>query len=310
MKKLVITHKVDIDGHGGAILANIAFGIKNVEYILAMPSNIDEIVLKIIEEKKYLDYDKIYVTDICPTDSVLQKIDNDKKIKNKFLIFDHHEGKLQSLTKDYSFLIEKIRDEKGFTCGTSLFYEYLISNNLICKKESIEKLVELTRRYDTWEWKDIYNDEEANMLTILMEALGYDLYISCMTKKLLEEDKFFFTDFEKQLIVNKKREIQNYVEEAVENIYVIKIDGYKAAICYAEKYRNDIKDYIIENKIFDVDILIIIKLKEKSISYRSIKENVDVNKFAKKYGGGGHFSAAGSQIEDFLIKRITRVIFN
>ena len=309
MKKLIITHKVDIDGLGGAVLANIAYGKENVDYMLAMPSDIDSITESVINTNKHLEYDKIYITDICPTDRVLQMIDDNKDIKSKLLIFDHHEGRIADLTRNYTFLTEKFDNEKGKTCGTSLFYDYLISNNLICKKESIEKLVELTRRYDTWEWKDIYNDLEADRLTTLMEALGYDLYITHITEKLLENDVFVFNDLENSLIDNKKAEIENYIKEALNTMYVTKMDGKDVAIIYAEKYRNDIKDYISENKIVDVDLLIIIKLKEQSISYRSMKENVDVNAFARKYAGGGHFEASGSHISSEKLKEITNIIF-
>ncbi len=39
-------------------------------------------------------------------------------------------------------------------CGTSLFYEYLVSNNLIdVNNKAIQDFSQLTRKYDTWEWK-------------------------------------------------------------------------------------------------------------------------------------------------------------
>ena len=40
-------------------------------------------------------------------------------------------------------------------CGTSLFYKYLITNNYLKRIITLDKMVELTRKYDTWEWKKI-----------------------------------------------------------------------------------------------------------------------------------------------------------
>ncbi len=306
MKKiLVITHKVDIDGHGGVILANLAFKKENVDYILAMPVNIDEIVESVDTEK----YSKIYITDICPSDKVLSKIDEDKKLKAKIKIFDHHLPKQSTFKKDYDFVTMLFKKEDRKVCGTSLFYEYLLSNNLLKEKESITNLVELTRRYDTWEWKEKYNDVNPNKLTIFMEILGYDLYISYMTDKLLQNEKFNFTAFENNLIASKEKEIERYVKEATNNLFVISIDEYKVAVCFAENFRNDIKEYVKKNNLVDADLLAIIKVKDKNISYRSLKENVDVNKFAQKYGGGGIFAAAGSQFKIDELKKMANILF-
>ena len=74
-------------------------------------------------------------------------------------------------------------------------------------------------------------------------------------------------------------------------------------------FRNDIKEYVNKNNLVDADLLAIIKVKDKNVSYRSLKENVDVNKFAQKYGGGGIFKAAGSQFNIDALKKMAKIIF-
>ena len=56
----------------------------------------------------------------------------------------------------------------------------------------MDEFVELTRQHDTWEWRNIYNNEKSRELSILFDALGYDGYISLMTEKLRTEKIFDF----------------------------------------------------------------------------------------------------------------------
>ena len=46
-----------------------------------------------------------------------------------------------------------------------------------------------------------------------------------------------------------------------------------------------------------------------SISYRTIKENIDVGQVAKRYGGGGHQKAAGLKVKPHLVTQFINNIF-
>ena len=99
--------------------------------------------------------------------------------------------------KNYPFVTLKISDDKGLCSGTSLFYDYLIENDLIPEtSNSIASFTELTRRYDTWEWKTKYNDETAHKLSILFDAVGCNGYIELMYQKLMDDtlSNFSFTN--------------------------------------------------------------------------------------------------------------------
>ena len=310
MKIAVITHKVDIDGHGGAILTSLAFGKENVDYFLAMPIDINKKLESVICMDKEKNYDLILVTDICPKEPLLSKIDQDLYLKKKIIVLDHHIGVRKSFKKEYDFVTLKWEENGVKVCGTSMLYEYLVKNNYLEASKKLYEFVELTRRYDTWQWKESKDDLQPFYLTTLMEKLGYDLYIEYMIEKLSkEDDEFVFTDFENKLVTFQIKDVEKYVKEALETFNVIKVQEYMVGVCFAENYRNEIKEYILENLDVDIDILAIVKLKDKNISYRSMKDNVDVNEFAKRYGGGGIPKAAGSQFTNEDLIEISKKIF-
>lgn len=41
----------------------------------------------------------------------------------------------------------------------------------------------------------------------------------------------------------------------------------------------------------------------RSVSYRTIKDDVDMGMIAKKYGGGGHAKAAGSKFDVYKLAK-------
>ena len=205
MKILVFTHKSDIDGMGGAVLSKLAF--ENVDYILCETFILQEEIEKYFNNGQIYDYDMIFVTDLWLEEPTLTKVAQDEKLKSKFFVFDHHKSALEENFNKYDFTTIKISGENGRCSGTSLFYEYLISNNYLKNIKAIEDFVELTRRYDTWEWKNIYNDEKAHELTLLFDILGCNGYITTIFDKLKNIDQdanFEFNNMEKMLINNKK----------------------------------------------------------------------------------------------------------
>jgi oligoribonuclease NrnB/cAMP/cGMP phosphodiesterase (DHH superfamily) len=299
MKILLFTHISDVDGLNNVVLSKQAF--KKVEYVLCEASDVDN---KIREKIIDFDlYDYIYVTDLCPTDNMLLFIDA-SRYKNKFKVFDHHKGALEQLSRNYDFVTLKIEDDKGLCCGTSLFYEYLVSNNLIKSTDNLNKLVELTRKYDTWEWKKD-NNIDARNLTWLFNACGIDEYLKILEKRVMKND-FSLEESDYEKIEKWKNDFDLQISTIVKRMKFMSINGYKAGIVSsAYEYRNDIADYIRDRK-YDIDFLAIVFTDKSSVSYRSIKEDVDVNEIAKLYGGKGHVNASSSPITEKEKKDINK----
>ena len=294
MKILLFTHKNDIDGMGNVILSKLAFN--NVDYILCETFDLNHKVNEFIITKKIYEYDKIFITDLCLSEELLSLINKDEILKNKVQIIDHHKTYDNETYTRYSFVKVKIKNDKGLCCGTSLFYEYLNDNNYLTKNNIINEFVELTRLHDTWEWKNIYNNEKARDLAILFDSLGTEGYINFIYEKLNTEKEFSFNNIETILINNKKLVINDTIEGYLKNIYYREILGMKAGIIFINyEFRNEIAEYLRENK-YDIDFVMMISIDRGVISYRSINKNVSVRKVAEFYNGKGHDVAATNPI--------------
>lgn len=307
MKVLLFTHKNDIDGMGNAILAQLAFS--EVDYELCGTFDLTSSVESYFEKDKIYHYDRIYVTDLCLEDPILSKVAMDSKLEGKVLVFDHHKTFTDPKYTSHKFVTVKIEDEKGLCCGTSLFYKHLVSEGLIDKdNKCISEFVELTRQHDTWEWRNIYNNEKSRELSILFDALGYDGYISLMTEKLRKEDIFEFDSMERILIDNRKKQIALKCEYYKDKIIYREILGMKAGIVFITyEYRNELAEYFRENK-FDMDFTMMIALDPGVVAYRSVREGKAVRPVAELSGGKGHDKAATNPITDEMVSKILEVL--
>ena len=294
MKILLFTHKNDIDGMGNVILSKLAFN--NVDYILCGTFNLQQKVNEFITTKRIYEYENIFITDLCLNEELLSLINKDEKLEGKIQIIDHHKTYDNEKYTRYPFVKVKIKNDKGLCCGTSLFYEYLIENNFLTENNIINEFVELTRLHDTWEWKNIYNNEKARDLAILFDSLGHEGYINFIYEKLNTEKEFNFNNIETILINNKKLVINDAIEGYLKNIYYREILGMKAGIIFINyEFRNEIAEYLRENK-YDIDFVMMISLDRGVVSYRSTKENVSVRKVAEYFNGKGHDAAATNPI--------------
>ena len=307
MKVLLFTHKNDIDGMGNAILAQLAFS--EVDYELCGTFDLTSSVESYFEGDKIYQYDRIYVTDLCLEDPVLSKVAMDSKLEGKVLVFDHHKTFTDPKYTSHKFVTVKIEDEYGLCCGTSLFYKHLVSEGLVDKdNKCISEFVELTRQHDTWEWRNIYNNEKSRELSILFDALGYDGYISLMTEKLRKEDIFEFNSMERVLIDNRKKQIALKCEYYKDKIIYKEILGMKAGIVFITyEYRNELAEYFRENK-FDMDFTMMIALDPGVVAYRSVRDGKAVRPVAELFGGKGHDKAATNPITDEMISKILEVL--
>lgn len=310
MKILLFTHKSDIDGMGSAVLAKLAFD--EVDYVLCEAFNLQDEVAKSYDNGDIYNYDKIFVTDLWLEEPMLSRVATDEQLKGKFFVFDHHKSALKEDFDKYPFTTIKISNQQGLCSGTSLFYEYLVNSGFINRSiRRIKDFSELTRKYDTWEWKTKYNDEMPHELTLLFNCVGCDCYIELMFEKLSNplDGNFQFSELEKMLITNKVNQVQKKVSNYAKEVHYLKLLGLKAGIVFIDyEYRNDLVEYFRQHN-FDIDFVMLIALDHGTISYRSVKPNVSVRLIAEAMGGKGHDEAAGSPIsiqqKNELIKILT-----
>ena len=294
MKTLIFTHKNDIDGMGNAILAKLAF--EETKYVLCGTFDLIKNVNDYIDSKEIYNYDKIFITDLCLDLKTLNKIEKDKILKSKIQLIDHHKTYDTDDYKKFPFVKICLETNKGLSCATSLFYEYLLENNYLKENKIINEFVELTRQHDTWEWKNIYNNEKSRELAILFDCLGTNGYINYMYNKLTTKKDFEFDSVEKMLIENKKEEIKEALNEYEKHIFNKEILGYKTSIIFINyEHRNEIADYLKE-KGYDTEVIMMISLDRGVVSYRRTNKNVIVREVAEYFGGKGHDAAATNPI--------------
>lgn len=309
MKVLLFTHKNDIDGMGNAILAQLAFD--EVNYVLCGTFDLTDSVEKYYKDGSIYDYDRVYVTDLCLQDPILSKIVQDEKISKKIQVFDHHKTFAEPKYTDHPFITVQLENEKGLCCGTSIFYNHLLQEGLLASdNQAIAEFVELTRQHDTWEWRNIYNNEKSRELSILFDALGCDGYISLMTKKLRNKKTkvFDYDSMERTLIDNRKQQIAEKCKFYADRIHYREILGMKAGIVFITyEYRNELAEYFRENN-FDMDFTMMIAFDPGVVAYRSVKEGVHVRPVAELFGGKGHEKAATNPITDEMLTEILKIL--
>lgn len=309
MKVLLFTHKSDIDGMGNVVLAKLAF--LEVDYVLCENFDLQNEVNKYFFDNSIYKYDFIFITDLWLEEPALTKVAKDEKLKNKVWTFDHHKSALEDNCNKYDFITIKVSNSKGLCSGTSLFYEWLVENKYLnSDNRKIADFVELTRRYDTWEWKTKYNDEEAHELTLLFDCVGRQGYISLMVDKLKFDDgkNFTFNKLENMLITNKKQQVIEKLNNYAKDVYYKEILGLKAGIVFIDyEYRNDLTEFFRQNN-YEMDFVMLIALDYGTISYRNIKEGVNVRLIAEAMGGKGHDYAAASPISEEKKKELIELL--
>ena len=300
MKVLIFSHGSDVDGMGSVVLSKLAFD--KVDYVLSPGfGELEPVFRSYIESGKLYEYDMVYITDLPLFQPSLDMVANDSKLKDRVLIFDHHNGSLAEGCGIYDFEnINEIGDDGKKTCGTELFYRYLCNKGYLKRNEILDEFVELTRLEDSWDWKeDTRYGIKAHELAILFNSFDdTGVYIDSMASKLSLCEVFNYTDTEKNLIQLKKDEydqiIKSYMDEAE---YFIDEDGNKFCAVFAKyEYRNEITEYIERTgNPNDVEYAIIVALDRGANgkkSYRSVMNRVDLNLIAVRHGGGGHPDAA------------------
>lgn len=282
MKVLLLTHSQDIDGIGCAILASKSF--KDCKIEPTKTFDITNNVGKYIDSKEIYKYDKIYVTDLCIKEPLLKFIDNDKELKDKLLVLDHHKTEIEEGNNKYDFINIIIENDMGVKeSGTSLFYKYLLDNNYLEESKILNEIVEWTRQYDVWDWQK-ENNYNAKKLHILL-------------------------DFETSIINKFEKNVLKEISEIVEKIKVItlNINDFDYRIGYVKspyKYRNDINEFIIkEGNKQNIDIIGMIMTDIDTVSYRQVK-NYDVSIIAKHFGGKGHVGASSNSQDNKLFKKM------
>lgn len=304
MKTLILTHKADIDGLSPIIFLKILR--KDIDYILLNANEINQKINEIISTKLYTKYDEIFVTDLT-LDKQSCELIMKTGCQDKFHTFDHHISNL--ISNNYSFGTAISVNENGIKeCATSLFFKYLKGiYPEVFDKEIFETYTELVRLNDTWDWA-IDNNIFAKKLNDLHAILGRDKYIENYVEFLKNNDKFYYTEKQEFLLEVENERIQRYLEESEKTMFHATLCSKRCGIVFAEQNRSLLGNYLADKYSYMLDFIIIINM-QQGVSYRCVKDDIDVSEIASVYGGGGHIKASGSPMDNNLKKEVIKLIF-
>lgn len=297
----LFTH-TDLDGVGCAILAKLAFGTEvDIEYC-----NYDDIDLKVEE---YFDNGSEYechITDIRINKELAHKINDSGK---KYQLLDHHPTALE--LNEYEWCKVQIENEDTHiqTSGTELYYKWLVENNYLEDIGVLNRFVELITNYDTWRWSTLGEDGLiCKQVNTLLYLYGRDKFIDwCIS----EINSLFFprlSDSDKLILEIEQKTIDDYIEAKDKQLFIGDLCGRTCGFVFAEKYVGELGNRLCKMHP-EFDFVAMINM-DGTISYRAVKDDIDLGKdVAKVFGGGGHPKAAGSQISKEMQMEIIKKIF-
>lgn len=318
MKVKLFTH-TDLDGVGCAIVGRTAF--KDIEVTHCDYNNVNEKIKDFLENAKVTDYDRIFITDISVNEETAENLD---------LIFrggvsgvqlvDHHKTALWLAEKYPEWAHVRVEETNLYNAiesrnkvpssGTTLFYKFLRDKHLpnVEFNQNLKSFSEVVRRYDTWEWHNVYNDDHPKKLNDLLYLIGREKFIKRFTSNPLP----LFTSDELLLLEVEAHKINKYIFKKEFELKTISkvIDeiGYDIGIVFAEQYVSELGNELAE-RAPSLDFIAIIDMANNKVSLRGIHDYVDLSAIAKSFGGGGHPKASGFQFSEELKSNLIENIF-
>lgn len=304
----LFTH-TDLDGVGCAILAKLFFAdepcITYCDY-----GDIDYKVKTLLDNAEILQPgDKIFITDISISKELAKKIEA-SPLKCEIKMFDHH-ATAEPLNK---FLWCKVRttdeEDNDLTCGTKMFYDHLVHQYGDLYKDSLCDFVDFVRQWDTWEWKNTGDQGRiAKYLNDLLDIRGRYDFINHFVYQFQTEGYCYLDDTDKMLLEIRQREIKEYIQKKSRQMLNPHIAAYSVGIVFADRFISELGNQLCELHP-EIDFVAIIDIANQTVSYRTIRDDINLGVFAQHYGGGGHPKAAGSQFTEDVLRNTVGKIFN
>lgn len=306
----LFTH-TDLDGIGCAILARLAFA-DDVDITYCGYEDINDEIYRHIQSDKILKYDMVFITDISVEEENAVILDGMEYVKIKLL--DHHPT-AQHLNK-YDWCTIKIENEETHikTSGTELYYNWLINHGCLNKDGNLDRFVEIVRDYDTWRWSQLGEKGIiCKQINYLLYLYGRERFVNwCIGKIKFDSFSKFpnLSDTEKLVLEIKQREIDKYIEEKNKQIIFLELCGKQCGFVFAENYFSELGNKLCKMNP-NIDLIAMIDVASKVVSYRTIKDDIDLGKdIAQLFGGGGHPKSAGLKFSDDVQFKVIEKIFN
>lgn len=304
MKIKLFTH-TDLDGVGCAVLAKLAFG-DDVDISYCGYNNINE------EVKKYLESGLIngviHITDISVTEEVAELLN---KSGVPVILLDHHKTALYLNKYKWANVKEYMNDSSLKTSGTQLYFDYLCDEGFYEPWDMhVYDFVEKVRMYDTWDWAESGEyGLVSKQMNDLLGLYGRDRFIDWSISKIIDPRLFISLEKEdKHLLEMHQKQIDDYIKLKNKQLFQINMYGRCGGFVYADRYFSEMGNRLALLHP-ELDFIAMIDVGGGMVSYRTVKDDINLGELAKQFGGGGHPKAAGSRFPESTAVAIAEMIF-
>ena len=251
----------------------------------------------------------IYITDIRVNEETAELLNKRGNVK----LLDHHPTALGLNKYDWCDVV--IEDSKGIkTSGTMLFYHWLSMNGCLSEEldnnKALERFAELVRDYDTWRWSTLGDDGIiCKQVNDLLYLYGRDDFVRWCISEI--HDEVFPRLYAKDEVVLKIKqdEIDRYIEEKDKTMFANTVCGKVCGFVFADRYVSELGNRLCKMHP-EIDYVAMIDIDGCTVSYRTVKEDIDLGKdVASLFGGGGHPKAAGSKFSQEIKLKVVENIF-
>jgi len=307
-KNKCIYHVSDDDGRLSAILTS-KFYNGNIDLIGMSNYYADKIDIQTLNMKlNEQETENVIICDITLNEKAMLYLYE----RYNLIWIDHHKNNIENILKEKSDKISGLRQDG--IAASRLTWDYFFSgrenilntDEFYFNKNKIPKLVDLVSKYDVFDFIPDTDSEYENF------HYGCDLY-----------DMTIFNDenitFWNKLLSNEDEIINKIIKEGKIIGRFLKSKNIKDSNYYGCDIEIDNKIFLVLNRISNPNLLVyhindkydgVITYhrnkKHWKCSIRTRKDNIDVSKIAKKFGGGGHQKASGFSLEDNEIHKLIK----
>jgi len=292
----LITHAGCMDGSAAAILFVAAGGRKeNMRFV--SPDHVDD---AIAESKAAKDPNKqLLMVDVCPSsdDTVIYLKDRGNSI-----VIDHHAS------------AKRFKDQPGFhidaenkACGCENFRLWLVKHGLVRFDQfPWRRFTQIIDDHDRW----LMNEPMSLQMPQLFSMVGQQEFVerfSDVEQRFVGQKESYWSPVEAEMLKLIKTHQDRRWLRAVDSVLTkpVEFEGKVYAMGYivSGEINNSEFLHLILEKRPDLDCITQINFDLNKVSLRS-NERLDITRFVKQFGGGGHRNAGGHPIPDGLSRQI------
>lgn len=310
LDKKFVTHfsHNDMDGYAPKVLSHIS-KLNFAEFKHCSYENFEEELegkISFYENHDYLEQFALLITDITPSNKELVgRLAKLHKNGLAIVLLDHHDTAKWIGVENPEWAIVESEIDGVLTCGTELYYKYLLEKELIEESPLMNSFVEHVRSYDTWDWTRVNpNNIFAKELNSLLYTLGATEWLKYQISKLeslFTNEDYYFNPTEQILVDIENKSEAAYIRARSKKLkqhkWNIGDEEYNVGVVFGERYHSSLGNQLADERR-DLDFIAIIDAHNQKVSLRTVHDHIHVGNIAKAIGtGGGHPKAAGFQLQ-------------